>query len=128
MLYFNFQDNRARAVGMALLAVSTLPLFACGDGGNSSAEAAPGQRLFVANCALCHGQNAEGKAMLGKGLQANEFVRNLSDQELVEFLKAGRRADHPLNERGVDMPPKGGNPGLSDEDLQLIVVYLRSLS
>ena len=127
MSSFCRQNNTARVVGMAMLVAAILSLFACGGSGNMSAEAAQGQRLFAANCALCHGQNAEGKAMLGKGLQANEFVRNLSDEEMVEFLKAGRRADHPLNERGVDMPPKGGNPGLTDEDLQLIVAYLRAL-
>ena len=33
-----------------------------------------------------------------------------------------------LNDRGVDMPPKGGNPGLSDDDLRQVVAYLRSLS
>jgi disulfide bond formation protein DsbB len=113
---------------MALFGVVILPLLACGGSGDLSAEAAQGQRLFAANCALCHGQNAEGKAMLGKSLQTNGFVRNLSDEEIVGFLKTGRRADHPLNERGVDMPPKGGNPGLTDEDLQNIVAYLRALS
>ena len=127
MTSFYRQNSGAWTAGMALLVAAFLPLFACG-GGNMSAEAARGQRLFAANCALCHGQSAEGKAMLGKSLQANEFVRGRSDDEMVEFLKTGRRADHPLNERGVDMPPKGGNPGLSDEDLQLIVAYLRTLS
>ena len=52
----------------------------------------------------------------------------MTDDQVVEFLKEGRRADHPLNEKGVDMPPKGGNPGLSDDDLRQIVAYLRSLS
>lgn len=65
--------------------------------------------------------------MLGKDLHGNEFVQSLSDEELVAFLAEGRPATHPLNERGLAMPPRGGNPSLSDEELRLIGDYLRSL-
>ena len=65
--------------------------------------------------------------MLGKDLHDNEYVQGLSDAELAAFLAEGRAATHPLNERGVAMPPRGGNPSLSDEDLILIGDYLRSL-
>lgn len=85
-------------------------------------------KIYNANCALCHGQGGAGKPALGKDLRANEFVAGMTDEEVVAFLKEGRRANHPLNERGVDMPPKGGNPGLSDEDLRQVVAYLRSLN
>jgi mono/diheme cytochrome c family protein len=109
--------------------VGLVSLVACsGGGGNGGGEAAVGQRLFDANCALCHGRGGVGKLPLGKDLRQNEFIAALTDDQLVEFLKEGRRADHPLNEKGVDMPPKGGNPGLTDEDLLTIVAYLRSLS
>jgi disulfide bond formation protein DsbB len=76
---------------------------------------------------LCHGADGEGKARLGKALQANSFVDSLSDEELVVFLKEGRPSWDPANERGVDMPPKGGNPALTDENLMQIVTYLRTL-
>ena len=65
--------------------------------------------------------------MLGKDLHANAFVESLSDAELVAFLVEGRLATHPLNERRLAMPPRGGNPSLSDEDLGSIGEYLRSL-
>ena len=116
-----------------LLAGVVVVLVACGGGGGGGTgggdqDVVAGQGLFMANCGLCHGQNAEGKPRLGKALRHNEFVDSLTDEELVTFLREGRRANHPLNERGVDMPPRGGNPGLSDDDLRRIVVYLRSLS
>jgi len=113
------------------MTVVMVVLVACGGGdgtGGGDNEAVAGQRLFMANCGLCHGQDAEGKPKLGKGLRGNEFVAGLTDEELVTFLQEGRRANHPLNERGVDMPPRGGNPGLSDDDLRQIGAYLRSLS
>ena len=64
---------------------------------------------------------------LGKNLHRNEFARSKSDDDLVEFLKVGRPAFDPLNERGVDMPPRGGDPALTDDDLRLIVAYVRSI-
>ncbi len=78
-------------------------------------------------CATCHGPTAEGMPRLGKDLHDNAFTKSLDDAALVEFLKEGRPASHPLNERGVDMPPRGGNPALTDDDLGLIVAYLRTL-
>ncbi len=82
----------------------------------------------MANCALCHGADGQGKPALGKELRDNEFVAGLTDEELVQFLVVGRRADDPLNSKGVDMPPRGGNPGLTDGDLLAIVTFMRGLS
>lgn len=36
-----------------------------------------------------------------------------------------RPAADPLSITGVDTPPKGGDPSLTDQDLQNVVVYLR---
>jgi mono/diheme cytochrome c family protein len=117
---------------LALLAVSILAVAACGGGGGggddaSADQVAEGQKLFRTVCATCHGQNGEGMPALGKSLQGSAFVADMSDADLVQFLIEGRPATHPDNTRGVDMPPKGGNPSFTDEQLQLIVVYMRSL-
>jgi disulfide bond formation protein DsbB len=112
--------------------VALLLTAACGGGGGgqtagASPEVAQGHELFKKTCGTCHGPNGEGMPRLGKNLNANEFVASKSDAELIEFLKIGRPATHPDNTRGVDMPPKGGNPALTDEDLGLIVAYMRSI-
>jgi len=39
----------------------------------------------------------------------------------------GRDPSDPLNTTGIGMPSKGGNPSLSDEDLQDVVSYIRSI-
>jgi disulfide bond formation protein DsbB len=93
----------------------------------AAAKPGAGQELFQQTCAVCHGANAEGVQGLGKNLNANEFVQSKSDEELVAFLVEGRAADHPDNTQGVAMPPKGGNPMLTEDDLQQIVTHLRSL-
>jgi disulfide bond formation protein DsbB len=58
---------------------------------------------------------------------ASDFVATRTDAELVAFIKSGRSVDDPLNTTGVAMPPKGGNPALTDADLADIVAYIRSL-
>jgi mono/diheme cytochrome c family protein len=126
---------------MALLLTSVLGLTACSgstspsqdEGKSDSAQAAPvgdpvaGQTLFITSCAACHGVAGEGLPGLGKDMTASEFIASKTDAELVEFIKVGRDPSDPLNTTGVVMPPKGGNPSLSDEDLYHIVAYLRTI-
>ena len=87
---------------------------------------AHGESLFV-GCSACHGPDGQGVPNLGKPLVGSEFVDSLTDNELVDFIKTGRPIWDPLNTTGVDMPPKGGNPTLTDEHILAIVTYLRSL-
>ncbi len=116
-----------RPLAAFALAVFAIGVNACGGGGADGGPVAEGHRLFNRTCAVCHGPGGRGSPRLGKSLIDNAFSKDLSDAELVEFLREGRSAGDPLNERGVDMPPKGGNPALTDADLASIVVYLRSL-
>jgi disulfide bond formation protein DsbB len=90
-------------------------------------DAASGAEAFAGTCASCHGPDAKGLPSLGKDLTTSEFAMGLSDAELVAFIKTGRPIGDPLNTTGVDMPPKGGNPALTDQDLADIVAYLRTL-
>jgi disulfide bond formation protein DsbB len=60
-------------------------------------------------------------------MTASEFIADKSDDELIAFIKVGRDPSDPLNTTGVAMPPKGGNPALSDEDLQDIIAFIRTI-
>ena len=64
---------------------------------------------------------------LGKDMTTSEFIANSTDAELLAFVKVGRPPGDPANTTGVDMPAKGGNPALSDEDLADIIAYIRTL-
>jgi len=79
-------------------------------------------------CPACHGPDAKGLPGLGKDMTTSEFIKAKSDGELVEFIKAGRAPDDPLNTTGVPMPPKGANPALTDADILAIVKFIRSLN
>jgi len=86
-----------------------------------------GKQLFLQVCAACHGPDAKGLPNLGKDLTNSKFVAEKTDQELLEFVKVGRSPTDPLNTTGIAMPPKGGNPALSDEDILHIIAYIRTL-
>ncbi len=115
----------------AALAIGTLLAFGCGGGGNAGsaptdAAAAGGRQLYLRTCATCHGADGHGMPRLGKDLHDNVFTKSLSDEEMVDFLKKGRPAWDDANTQGIDMPPKGGNPALTDEDLLQIIAFLRT--
>jgi disulfide bond formation protein DsbB len=124
----------SRIAAAVLLALPVTLAAACGGGGGGEAaggadpaQVAAGEKVFMTTCATCHGRDAMGLPRLGKGLHHNQFVESKTDAEMVEFIKTGRPASHELNTTGVDMPPKGGNPALNDQDIQNVVSYVRTL-
>ena len=113
--------------------LAAILLVACGGSAAPAAtpttrgDAVAGKAKFDGTCISCHGPDAKGIQGLGKDLTISEFVKSQSDAELVSFIQKGRPASDPANTVGVDMPPKGGNPALSDLDILNIVAYMRSL-
>ena len=83
--------------------------------------------VFISSCSSCHGADAMGLPTLGKPLKTSTFIAGHTDDELLAFVKQGRPIWDPLNTTGVDMPPKGGNPALSDDQIRLIISYLRAI-
>jgi mono/diheme cytochrome c family protein len=125
-----------------LIAIVALTLGSCGAGSSTGSDdegdaatptsVAPpdlthGKDVFAGTCVACHGADARGVPSLGKDLTTSTFADGLTDQELVSFIIEGRPADDPLNTTGVDMLPRGGNSGLSDQDLFDVVAYLKTL-
>lgn len=90
-------------------------------------DAENGATLYAKTCIACHGADAKGVEHLGKDLTNSEFMRGLTDEELVAFVKSGRGVGDPNNTSGIDMPPKGGNPALGMDDLLDIVAWLRTV-
>ena len=135
-----------KVIPVLTLLLLVLGLVACGGGGSSApaggeaaapaqqepvevslgdAEAGKGQYDMI--CIACHGPGGEGIEGLGKPFTTSTFLTEKSDVEMVEFIKIGRPSSDPLNTTGVDMPPKGGNPALTDEQILDIIAYVRTL-
>lgn len=116
---------------LAIIILSALFLAACGGSSEptySAEDVAAGGVIFASTCSACHGPDAKGLPNLGKDLTTSEYVRDNDDETLLQLLIGGRPSGHELNTTGVDMPPRGGNPSLSDDDLKTVVVYMRSIN
>jgi len=82
---------------------------------------------FMGYCSSCHGMDAKGLDGLGKDLIGGTFIKDQDNAELLQFIKKGRSSGDKENTTGIDMPPKGGNPALTDENILSIIVYLKSI-
>ena len=119
-------------------AVLVLVLAACGGGSDSSGDngggavevgagdPVNGSVVYKSTCSACHGADLQGVDGLGKGLAPNEYVATSTEEELANFINIGRPAGDPANMTGVDMPPRGGNPSLSDQDIRDVSAYLKA--
>jgi mono/diheme cytochrome c family protein len=126
---------------LILFAALALALTACGGGddsgddspatttgGTASGRVVEGATVYSGTCTACHGAGLEGIDGLGKPLAPSAFVVANTEAELAAFIKVGRPVSDPENTQGVDMPPKGGNPSLNDQDLRDVAAYIQSLN
>jgi cytochrome c5 len=109
----------AQPVAVSAEAIAALPY--------SAESITAGQTVYASLCSACHGADAGGMPNLGKPLNNSEFARGLSDQDLLSFVKTGRPIWDTANTTGIDMPPRGGNPALTDDDILNVIAYLRTL-
>lgn len=103
-------------------------LEAAGGDAELAEYIASGRKLFATNCSSCHGKDAKGLPNLGVDLVNSEFRLGLDDEALMEFIQRGRDPSDAKSLTGVAMPPKGGNPALSEDDIWDIIDYLNSLN
>ena len=106
-----------------------LALVACGDDAGTTLDptATVGEKVYEVACIACHATGGEGIEGLGKPLANSDFVVARTDQELLEFIVTGRGTADPENTSGVAMPPRGGRPNLSDNEILAVIAYLRTL-
>lgn len=128
-----------------MVLVLTMALFSCGGGEKAPAaktaqKPAPaakktlakgdpvkGKDAYLQSCSACHGPDAKGITGLGKDLTTSKFAIDLSDEGFLDYVNKGRAVDDPLNTTGIPMPPKGGNPALTDAQIMDIIAYIRTL-
>jgi disulfide bond formation protein DsbB len=108
-------------------ATSTTVAGATTSSTSAASGAVHGEEIFNSTCIACHGVGGVGVEGLGKDLTTSAFVAELTDDELLAFLIAGRSDTDPLNTTGMEMPARGGNPSLTDADLRDVIAYLRTL-
>ena len=77
-----------------------------------------GKAVFDKTCIACH--VADGKGTI-PGIPALQSRLSQSDGVLLQNIKDGKQSPGS----SMMMPPRGGNPNLSDADLRSVLLYMR---
>jgi mono/diheme cytochrome c family protein len=113
---------------LALTAISTLADSSPTPSASAAAlpgDPAKGQALYGANCASCHGASLTGG--IGPALNPIEKLPNVANPLdptfLIGIITQGRihQAGDP---RQTDMPAKGGNSALTEQDVKDLASYI----
>ncbi len=103
------------AVGM--LALVAVPAFA----GSPAGDPAKGKALYEGTCIACHGSDGKGAFDGVPDFTKKDGRLTKADDVLLKHIKNGFQSPGSF----MAMPPKGGNPDLSDKDLADILAYIR---
>lgn len=82
---------------------------------------AKGKKTYAMDCAMCHGENGDGKGELAADVKnvtdftAPDALKNRTDGELFSIMRKGKG----------DMPPEGERA--KNDDIWNLVNYIRSL-
>lgn len=85
--------------------------------GCENPELKQGEMIVQDNCFVCHAQGINGAPILGNKKMWGKRLPQGTDVLI----------DHAINGYAGMMPPKGGNPDLTDEEIALAVKYMVSL-
>lgn len=92
----------------------TTPAAAAGSHGN-------GQSIYGSTCVACHGANGKGAIAGTPDFTSASGPLSKPDAVLLDHIMNGFKTEGaPLA-----MPPRGGNPSLSDADLKAALGYIR---
>jgi len=80
------------------------------------------EQLYQQSCLVCHGDDGSGNMPGVPDLADSKTLSENDDAFLLGRIKAGIQT--PGN---IVMPPKGGNPALTDEQLLSVLRYVRQL-
>lgn len=87
----------------------------------TAVSATLGKSVYQGTCIACHGAGGEGALPGVPDLTESNGPLSKSDDELKRNIVNGFRSPgSPLT-----MPPRGGDPSLSDEDIDAVIRYMR---
>jgi len=86
-----------------------------------SVYALTGEAIYKQTCVACHGANGQGTVPGAANFTDEKGVLSKSDSVLLaHIIKGYQSPGSPMA-----MPPRGGNPKLTDDDLKKTLAYIR---
>jgi len=81
-----------------------------------------GEEIYSRTCIACHGANGRGTIPGVTDLTDVKGALSKPDVELLKSISEGFQSPGSM----LAMPPKGGNPTLTEEDERAVLAYLRT--
>ncbi len=103
-----------------LLCMALVSVWAVAD--DDSSAVSVGQAIYSQTCIACHGANGKGTIPGVADLTDAEGALSKPDEELLKSISEGFQSPGSM----LAMPPKGGNPTLTEEGEKAVLAYLRT--
>ncbi|HEY9052048.1 MAG TPA: cytochrome c [Gammaproteobacteria bacterium] len=100
---------------LLMLSLVLLPLLAYAQKNNA-------EEVYFQTCIICHGDDGSGSMPGVPDLADSKSLFVDKNEVILARLKAGIQT-----QGNVSMPPKGGNPDLTDDQLLEVLLYLKEL-
>ena len=107
---------------VTLLFIAFAPVLVSAEGDSAAADAATGKAVYSQTCIACHGANGKGAIPGVRDLTASDGPLAKSDEELIKNISDGFQTPGSA----MPMPPRGGNPTLTEDDIKAVVIYIRA--
>ena len=102
--------------------LALLPLLAFAEDMPVALDSAAGESVYSQTCVACHGANGKGAIPGVADLTDTDGSLSKADAELIKNITDGFQSPGSF----MAMPAKGGNPGLTKEDIKAVLAYLRT--
>ncbi len=89
--------------------------------GSTTINANTGEKIYQQTCIACHGADGKGALPGAPNFADKSGPFSKPDSELLRNIIQGYQGPGSP----MAMPPKGGNPGLTRQDLRQVLVYMR---
>jgi len=104
---------------LTFLQSSNFTVTTAAAGSDTDSIALSGEQIYKQTCVACHGADGSGAI---PGVPKFKEQLSKSDEILLKNIKNGFQSDGST----MAMPPKGGNPNLSDQDMREALSYIRN--
>ena len=88
-----------------------------------NAKEITGEQVYLQNCLLCHGDDGSGAMPGVPDLMTSRHWMKMDEKVMLERMKKGIQTQGAA----MPMPPRGGNPNLSDHEINLSFQYMKKM-
>lgn len=106
---------------LRILSATALFASVLGTGAEAAEDMVRGQEIYQQTCVACHGADGRGALPGAPDFTSKSGPMAKDDALLLQNVIDGFQSPGSL----MAMPPKGGNSDLTEEDIKVVIQYIR---